>query len=345
MEFYTLLKSCYKSGVSPFMLRSLMADLCKGNIKLSRQIECLYQLHKQSDIFAKISLCTQTDFEQLVKGYTTEQATCVYAVAKLLHSQWQIVQPSSNSTVRKIKVQKANPTTTPINIAPPQLTSPAPQAPKNKAVKQPAKKVAKCKGGGSPFAKAKNVYITSLLSNLEITTCKGGVDFEIRVLENGKCKTLKSGIIKRSDRVYINVENVVADKIEVVIPKDVYGLLEINKVSGNLFITDKNHCFEKVIANLCSGHFNASVTASSVTANVLAGRVWVEHTALSNSNIEITNQIGGVTLILLCSKNATFNLLSGNGVVTNRYRNGKNKMQIGQVNAKIKSKYGNIDVY
>ena len=212
MEFYTLLKSCYKSGVSPFMLRSLMADLCKGNIKLSRQIECLYQLHKQSDIFAKISLCTQTDFEQLVKGYTTEQATCVYAVAKLLHSEWQIVQPSSNSTVRKIKVQKANPTTTPINIAPPQLTSPAPQTPKNKAVKQPVKKVAKGKGGGRPFAKAKNVYITSLLSNLQITTCKGGVDLEIRVVENGKYKTLKSGIIKRSDRVYINVENVVADQ-------------------------------------------------------------------------------------------------------------------------------------
>lgn len=348
MDFYCALKSCYRKGMSPFALYSELLDLCKGDIKLKNEIDCFYQLYKRGDIFEKISLCNQNQFDELVKSYDKKEKDCLFSVAMLLHNDWNLTASKGESKKVKIKVQRAaqsvqqgkskkRPLLNNLAIIKPVAQNKPVLA--NKPV-QKAKKANKVKK--AVITPRKKIKVSSLLSNVDITTCLGAADIEMRVVQNGRWTSLNKGIIRRKDCTYINVDGIVADKIEILVPKGKYESLEVNKIHGDLSIVDRNDCFEKVIVNLNSGKLVAVLGARSIITNVVAGRVYLEHQPTENANLEILNEVGGVRVLLLSVKKANFNLVSSFGNITNKFQQNSKGVDL---TIKVRSKYGNVYVF
>ena len=112
MDFYTLLKICYKKGIPPFALYSQMCDLCKGDLKLKEQAQNLYLLHKRVDIFHDISTCcaaedgAQSTIGAYFQKYSSSEQRCLWAVVRLLHPEWEIPTEKQSVSVKKVQVPK-----------------------------------------------------------------------------------------------------------------------------------------------------------------------------------------------------------------------------------------------
>ena len=111
MDFYGLLKSCYKEGISPFALYSQMCDLCKGDLKLKAKTLTLYAVYRERDIFQEIASCKEEgeDISAYLQGYALEEQRCLWAVVRLLHPTWRVSAPTQSETVKKVKAPPRQP--------------------------------------------------------------------------------------------------------------------------------------------------------------------------------------------------------------------------------------------
>lgn len=340
MKFYLTLKECYKKGMTPFELYSIMSDLCGSDLKLKREIDYLYASYKQRDIFEQISRCSKDEFDLLLKEYDKKFVGVVISVANLLHPEWKMECKSESIEDKRVKANKVisnNLTSRSV----PLIKQSMPKAQKIVNAKQKALNVKRQRN--MFYATQKSISINSFLSNVEITTRAGVVDFEIRTFQNCKWTVVNKGILKRRDYVYINIEKIIADKIEIIIPKDKYKEIKVDKIHGNLTITDNNDCFGGVIVNLNSGNLKSYVSSEITMINVVAGEVLVEYNSIITGKVDIRNGIGGVKLFLHNVKKAIFNLMSMLGQEINRFKPGKLNGKDLEVN--IKSKYGDIEVF
>ena len=121
-----------------------------------------------------------------------------------------------------------------------------------------------------------------------------------------------------------NVEEVLADKIEIVLPKDKYGQLKVYKVSGNLSVIDKENCFEEL--SICGnvGDINCYTSAKSVYANTQAGDIYLEYVALQEGKIDLWNTLGEVKVATSFVKKIAGELFSQKGTVRNIHKQSVN---------------------
>jgi hypothetical protein len=186
----------------------------------------------------------------------------------------------------------------------------------------------------------RSVEIKSILSDVEILTSATATDVEICVHNAGKCFYRNSGIIRRKSCVYINVEEVVADKIEILLPKDKYAQLKVYKVSGDLNIIDKENCFEELSVCGNVGEINCYTSARNVYANTQAGNICLEYVALQDGRIDVWNTLGEVQVKTSFVKKIVGGFFSQKGTVRNIH-----KQSVGYtITMKIKSKYGDVTI-
>ena len=347
MDFYSVLQACYKKDITPFALYSTMSDLCKGDLELKEQANILYRLYQQGDVFNEISLCDEDGFNAYLTKYTSKERMCLNSVARLMHPRWKVNYESKPSNRQKVKLQrvisnKKVPSHKVLlqqnNNAPRKVVNPPKIKIQNNIGVQllaqyiapkPKKVVAK-----------RSVEIKSILSDVEILTSVTATEVEICVHNAGKCLYRKSGIIRRKTCVYINVEEVVADKIEITLPKDKYAQLKVYKVGGNLNVIDKENCFEEL--SICGnvGEINCYTSAKSVYANTQAGNICLEYVALQDGKIDLWNTLGEVKVATSFVKKIAGELFSQKGTVRNIH-----KQSVGYtITMKIKSKYGDVTI-
>ena len=98
-----------------------------------------------------------------------------------------------------------------------------------------------------------------------------------------------------------------------------------------------------MIVNLNSGNLKCCTSSKITTFNVVAGEVLMEYNSITTGRVDIINRIGGVKLFLYNVKRANFNLMSNWGQGINRFKPGK--LNGNDLEVKIKSKYGDIEVF
>ena len=45
MNFYSILMDCYQKNINPFVLYSMMNDICKSDLKLKKEVGYFYEIH------------------------------------------------------------------------------------------------------------------------------------------------------------------------------------------------------------------------------------------------------------------------------------------------------------
>ena len=325
MDFYTVLKACYRAGIAPFALYSQMSDLCKGDFKLRKKARVLYDLYRKRDIFKDISLCEEVNFTVganlcvCIKKCTKEEQACLTEVARLLHPDWKLDASNGESaSVPKIKAPKAeNKKEVGVRIVPKRnaFAPPAPKATPQKVQQAPAKNAPNKR---KP-KKVNVVKISSLASALVVKTSATVTDFEVHVLQNGVWMDRKTGIGKYTDMVYINLDGVVADKIQCVIPKEKYAALWLDKVQGSLTVEDDLDCFAKASITLAAGELRCKLSCSSVFLSGRVAEVSVQYNTYRNGSLEIRNGLGDVKIALQGVDRMEEKLYVIHGKLENRY--------------------------
>lgn len=323
MDFYTILKACYREGIAPFALYSQMCDLCKGNLKLHKKTRALYALYSNRDVFKEISLCKEVDFtvgSQLcvcIKRCNKVEQACLTDVARLLHPDWDLPAIAEGSVAApKIKTPKAEvkkekgvrvvPKRNAFAPAPAQnIPTPSPQA--NKTPRQrKAKKISVVK-------------ISSLTSDLVVKTSATATDFKVHVLQNGTWTARTKGIGKYTDMAYINLDGVVADEIQCLIPQEKYTALWLDKVQGSLTVEDDKNCFSNVRITLASGKLRCKLYSPSTFLACRVAEVDVQYNAPRNGALEIRNGLGDVNVALQGVGRVDDKLCAIHGKVENRH--------------------------
>lgn len=329
MDLYLALTTCYKQNIHPFELYSALLDICKGNLALKEHVETLYKLCKQKDIFVEISNCTQTDFSSLLQSYDAPTRDCLVSVARLLHPDWDMSTANIGSSKQIAKVQNGE-------------VSPAPQVvetPAQSQIKQLPKE-ATCKNSESLSVEKQSIKITSLVSSLDVITSHTIEEFQVRVCQNGVWIACRDCIIKRQNVIFVNVENVVANKVEVLIPKGKYSTLTINKVCGELRIVDTDNCFDDISFAVSSGNVSCYTSARHVQAKVKVGKVALEYIALGEGAVQVNNDLGGVRISTFFVKNINGKIFSQKGKISNKHKSAKGW----DIRANIKAKYSDVEI-
>lgn len=329
MDLYLALTTCYKQDLSPFELYSALLDICKGNLALKEQVETLYKLCKQKDIFVEISNCTQTDFSSLLQSYDAPTRDCLVSVARLLHPDWDMSTANIGSSKQIAKVQNGE-----VSTAPQAVETPA-----QSQIKQLPKE-AICKNSESLSVEKQSIKITSLVSSLDVITSHTMEEFQVRVCQNGVWITCWDCISRRQNTICVNVENLVTDKVEVLIPKGKYNALTINKVCGELRIIDTDDCFENISLDVSSGNVSCYTSAKHVQAKVKVGKVVLEYIALCEGDIQVSNDLGGVRISTFFVKNINGKITSQKGEVTNKHQ----AISGYDIHLNVKAKYSNVEV-
>ena len=295
MDFYCLLKTCYKEGISPFALYSQMCDLCKGDLKLKGKTQTLYAVYRQRDIFQEIaSFKEEGEADAYIKGYALDEQRCLWEVARLLHSTWNSSAPAQSERVQKVKAPpRQNPKQKgaengfqriPAPLLMPMQAPAPPPAPAKKKAQQAVKK--------------ETLHISNLLSDLTVQTSASVTDFQIQTLQNGVWTTRNKGIGKHSTSVYINLDGVVADKIQLLLPQKKYSVLFLDKAHGDLTVEDKADSFERVSITQDSGKLCCECSARKVYIGGRATDIALHYTAYRFSEVEIRNTLGDVRIDL-----------------------------------------------
>ena len=322
MDFYTVLKTCYRQGITPFELYSQMSDLCKGDFKLYEKSRVLYGLYSKRDVFKEISLCEEVDFtvgsKLCVKKCTKAERACLMDVARFLHPAWSLDELNDESeSVPKIKTPKAEvKKDAGVRIAPKHnffAPTPALKVPPAKPVQKPVK--------NTPQKQKKSnvVKISSLASDLVVKTSAAATDFEVYVLQNGIWTERKTGIGKHADMVYINLDGVVADKIRCVIPQEKYTTFWLDKVQGILTVEDDADCFAKMSITLASGVLNCKFSCGSAFLSGRVADISVQYTARRCGTLEIRGGLGDVKIGLQGVGSINDRIFAIHGKVENRY--------------------------
>lgn len=330
MNFYSILMDCYQKNINPFVLYSMMNDICKSDLKLKKEVGYFYEIHKQRDIVEDILRCSKYDFSVLLNQYDKKYSNVLAAIARFRHPDWEIDYKSTSVDNKNVKINKTVLSNTVISQ-------------KNPICKQQFVPIKVCKPKKQPInivAKKRNIKVSSLLSDVEIVTTCSVVNFEIRFLQNGKWILQNGGVLKRKLCVYLNVENVEADKIKIYIPKDRYGRFDISKAHGKLIFSDKENCFDEVCINMSSGEVHCCSSAESIFINALASKVYLEYISMKNGKVDIRNALGGVKANLFFVRKINGKTFSLYGRVKNNHKG----LAGNEVNLNIKSKYGDIDI-
>lgn len=329
MDLYLALTTCYKQNIYPFELYSALSDMCKSNLALKEQVETLYKLSKQKDIFVEISNCTQTNFLNLLQAHDESTRDCLVSIARLLHPDWKLSRANIGGAKQTVKVQNG-------------VISQRPQVDKvsvKKQGKQPTNQIT-YKNSESSTSYTSSIKIISLLSSLDVVTSQTIADFQVRVCQNGVWLACRDCIIKRQNAIFVNVENVVANKVEVLIPKGKYSTLTINKVCGELRIVDTDNCFDDISLAVSSGNVSCYTSARHVQAKVKVGKVVLEYIALGEGAVQVNNDLGGVRISTFFVKNINGKIFSQKGKISNKHKSAKGW----DIRANIKAKYSDVEI-
>ena len=342
MNFYNLLKNCYHEGISPFELYSQMSDLCKGDLELKDQVQTLYCLYKVVDIFYDISTCNtaedgvQTKLFAYVEKYSSVEQRCLWAVVQLLHPNLAIPTDMQSAVAQKAQTPKRQNLKQEVNKKGFQNQSPVVTPPQVIPVKNPLPIKAKVKKA----VNKETLHVSNLLSDLIIQTAHAVPDFRITVLRNGVWSALKKNIAKRGANVYINLDDVVADKIRLQIPERKYTALHVNKVNGDLEVEDNADCFGWINITLESGRVYCKVSAGNVYIGGRAAGIDLQYTADRFGNVDIRNVLGDVRIGLNNFGNIQEKVFAAHGIVKNTYvPTGGNFLTL-----KVVTNYGNVEI-
>ena len=231
MDFYLTLKRCYKKDVDPFVLYSKMSDTCKGDLKLKNEVVLFYEIYKECDIVERISRCSKNEFDLLLYEYDDKYRNVLMAIARFVHPDFNVDYQIAVSVKKKVKVKGRNSQTI-VSLKSKPFTNQQTYLTQQNAING-------CQMLMQQIQPKRNIKVSSLLTDVEVLTSTTVVDFEILIFKNGSWTYQKGGILKRAKCVYLNIENVVADKIEIYIPKYKYAKLDINKTHGNLKVFDR----------------------------------------------------------------------------------------------------------
>ena len=347
MNFYNLLKSCYHEAITPFELYSQMCDLCKGDLELKTQTRILYCLYKGVDIFYDISTCNtaedgdQTKLFAYVKKYSSAEQRCLWAVVQLLHPNLTIPTNMQSSVVLKAQTPKRQNLKREVNKKgfqnPPAVVTP-PQVTPMQVI--PAKKPLQAKAKAKKALNKETLHVSNLLSDLVIQTTTTVPDFRIMVLRNGVLTELKKNIAKRGENVYINLDDVIADKIHLQMPERKYTVLHVNKVNGNLEVEDNADCFGRVNITLESGRIYCKVSAGNVYIGGRATEIDLQYTAQRFGNVDIRNVLGDVRISLKNVGNLQEKVFAVHGIVKKAHvPTGGNFLTL-----KAITNYGNVEI-
>lgn len=332
MDFYSTLKRCYKKGIEPFVLYSKMSDTCKGDLKLKKEVVLFYEIYKECDIVERIYRCPQKEFDLLLNEYDVKYRNVLIAIARCVRSDLNVNYQNSNLVKKKVEVKRENPKTV-VSRKNKSFTNQQTHLARQTAINA-------CQMLVRQIHPKRNIKVSSLLTDLEVLTSATVVDYEIRIKKNGSWVYRKGGILKRTKCVYLNVENVVADKIEIYIPKDKYAKLEVNKTHGNLNVCDKENCFDELSINLSSGDLTCCSSAKFVRLKAWVGETHLEYYSLPDGNVDIRNTLGNIHTKLFFAKKVKCDAVSVYGKIANGHKGAAGN----EIKLKIKSKYGNIDI-
>ena len=339
MNFYDLLKACYRDEASPFALYSQMCDLCKGDLKLKAKVELLYEVYRKRDIFKEIAACDDgAGVITCVQSYSSSEQSCLWDVARLLRPEWGLSAPVQSESAKKVKVPQRKVSKQVVHqkgfqgqagaLVAPARNSPAVVGP------TPAKK--RLKG----LVGAETLYISNMLSDLTIQTSASVVDFSIRTLQNGVWTTRVGGVGKHGMNVYINLDGIVAESIVLLLPQKKYATLYVDKVSGELWLEDQADCFDRINVTLASGKLYCEASARTVYIGGRATDIELSYTAIRCGNVEIKNTLGDVRIALNNVGVVQEKLVAVHGSVKNAYSgiNGKSLL------LKVVTDYGNVEI-
>lgn len=346
MEFTSILQTCYKKRITPFALYSAMLDLCKGDLELKGQVEVLYKLYNQRDIFDEISLCKEDSFALFLEQYSQKERACLKMVAGFIHPMWTVKDERKNSSRQKVKIQRAisNTTKTPQKVFLQQnnnlqrqvVNPPKVKVPNNNGVKILANNIAP-----NPKKTAKrSMEIKSLLSDMIVIVDSNATDIDISVYNAGKWRCYKGGIIKRKTCTYINVEEEIVEKIKIVMPNEKYARLNLYKVSGDLTFIDRENCFEEVSIFGSVGKIDCYTSAKSIYASTGAGDIKIDYVAVQDGKIDLRNTLGDVSVQTFFVKTIEKKLFSKKGAI----QCGHKQIAGHSVLIKVNTKCGNINV-
>ena len=338
MDFYGLLKSCYKEGISPFALYSQMCDLCKGDLKLKAKTLTLYAVYRQRDIFQEIDSYEEEgeDISAYLQGYALEEQRCLWTVVRLLHPTWRASAPTQSETVKKVKAPPRQP---PKQVGEQKRLQHIP-APLITPMQAPAPLTAPAKKKTKQAVKKDTLHISNMLSDLTIQTSAGVADFEIRTLQNGVWSTRNKGIGKHGTSVYINLEGVIAEEIQLLLPQKKYGVLYVDKVHGGLTVEDKADCFERVNITHGAGKLSCVCSARNVYIGGRAAEIALYYTAHRLSEVDIRNTLGDIRVELRNVGTVQEKVFAPHGKV----RNTHTSAQGCTVMLKAITNYGDVDI-
>lgn len=347
MDFNSILQRCYKKRITPFVLYSTMLDFCKGDLELKEQVCVLYKLYKQRDIFDEISLCEEEAFGIFLEPYPQKERDCLKSVARLIHPGWIVEDERKSLNKQKVKIQRVISKTTKApqkvflkqtnNAQRQVITHPKLKVQNNNGVQFLAKYIAQ---NPKKMVAKHDIEIKSLLSDVIVLIDSNVTDIDISVYNTGKWCCYKGGIIRRKTCTYINVEEVVAEKIKIVLPKAKYARLKLYKVSGDLTFIDKGNCFEEVSIFGSVGKIDCYTSAKSIYASTGAGNINIEYVAMQDGKIDLRNTLGDVSVQTFFVRKIEEKLFSKKGAVQISHKQiaGHNVM------IKVNTKCGNINV-
>ena len=340
MDFYSILKASYREGLTPFELYSQMCDLCKGDLKLKEMAKLLYTLYTRRNIFEEISLCGETDFggglqfSLYVKEFSKQEQKCLVEVARLLRPNWIFRIDNQGESVEKVKATKDG-----AKAGTPQAATPATVTPAKTPALQ-TKPPPPPKPTPKPKADINTVQISSLVSDLDIKTSASAASVEVRILQGGIWTPKKKGIGKRGTMFYVNLDDVVAEKIEVTIPQRKFATLHVDKAHGELTVIDRADCFKKVRLLHEVGKVRCDSSAPTLYVGGRAVDVELKYTAHENGSVDIRNTLGDIKIALRNVGKIEDKMVSARGRVYNVYQpSGSNEVQM-----KVITNYGNITV-
>ena len=341
MDFFILLKTCYCEGISPFSLYSQMCDFCKGDLKLKAQVEVLYDLYRQRDVFHEISDCDEHEgggrlgIAAYLQRYSAAEQKCLWAVVRLLHEEWTIPSVQSER-VERVKVPQRQRQKQGVHrdgfqpqagfLAAPVGNAPATASPANKPPKKGAAR--------------ETLHVSNMVSDLHIQTSVNETDFHILTLQNGAWTTRSGGVGRCGANVYINLDGVVADQICLLLPQKKYATLFVDKVHGGLTVEDGADCFEKVRISHESGKLSCAVSARDVFIDGRATEIELNYTALRGGNVDIKTTLGDVRVGLRNVERLQEKVVAVHGNVRNAHTatNGRS------VTLKAVTSYGDIEI-
>ena len=347
MDFYSILKASYREGLTPFELYSQMCDLCKGDLKLKEMAKLLYTLYTRRDIFEEIALCGETDFggglrfSLYVKEFSKQEQKCLVEVARLLRPNWIFRIEEGGDSIEKGKTSAkdgakagAQQATSPATVTPAKAVVNTSSAQRNiPPVKTP-------KPAPKPKAEIDTVQISSLVSDLDVKTSASAASVEVRILQGGIWTPKKKGIGKRGTMFYVNLDDVVAEKIEVTIPQRKFATLHVDKAHGELTVIDRADCFKKVRLLHEVGKVRCDSSAPTLYVGGRAVDVELKYTAHENGSVDIRNTLGDIKIALRNVGKIEDKMVSARGRVYNVYQpSGSNEVQM-----KVITNYGNITV-